>query len=59
VDVACKDKAARRWCENATRLTETPWRYIKVLQKEFQALQPKTLADITAIEAGETGLFGQ
>lgn len=39
-DVSHKDRAARLWCENATRLTGTPWVYLKVLQSEFEKLLP-------------------
>ena len=46
VDVANKDRAAILWCENATRLTETQWQYIKVPQKEFEKLQPTEFADV-------------
>jgi type III restriction enzyme len=49
VDVLRKDFAAIRWCENATALTETKWRYIKIPQKEFEALQPARLADLAAL----------
>jgi len=57
VEVACKDKAARLWCENATALTGTEWHYVKVRQTEYGQLAPQTLNDLRAIEAGETGLF--
>ncbi len=46
VDVANKDRAATLWCENATRLTGTQWRYIKVPQREFERLQPTDFADL-------------
>jgi type III restriction enzyme len=46
VEVQHKDRAARLWCENATLLTGTPWRYLKVPQKEFQKLQPGDFADL-------------
>lgn len=46
VDVANKDRAAILWCENATRLTGSQWRYLKVPQKEFEALQPAEFADV-------------
>ena len=49
VDVLRKDVAAVRWCENATKLTETQWKYVKVPQKEFEALQPSRLADLAAL----------
>ena len=46
VDVANKDRAATLWCENATRLTSTHWRYLKVPQKEFEKLQPDEFSDV-------------
>lgn len=45
-DVSHKDHAALLWCENAAQLTGTPWRYLKVMQKEFETLKPDTLADL-------------
>jgi len=50
VDVLRKDVAALRWCENASTLTKTSWKYIKVPQKEFQALQPARLSDLVALQ---------
>jgi type III restriction enzyme len=58
VDVARKDDAARRWCEDATRLTGMAWRYLKVRQKEFEALHPRTLVELQAIDDAKMGLFG-
>lgn len=49
VDVLRKDVAAIRWCENASSLTRTNWKYTKVPQKEFEALQPSRLADLAAL----------
>lgn len=49
VDVLRKDVAAVRWCENATRLTSKEWKYVKVPQKEFEALQPSRLADLVVL----------
>ena len=46
VDVANKERAAILWAENATRLTGTEWRYIKVPQKEFETLQPSEFGDV-------------
>lgn len=59
IDVAHKDKAARRWCENAAALTGTSWQYIKVLQTEFAQLQPRTLADLRNIQEGAAGPFAR
>ena len=43
-EVAHKDQAARLWAENATALTGTTWKYLKVPQKEFEVLQcPKRI----------------
>lgn len=47
VDVANKDRAARLWCENATRLTGTSWHYIKVPQKEYEKLAPTEFGEVT------------
>jgi len=49
LDVLRKDVAAVRWCENATKLTNNHWRYVKVPQKEFEALQPSQLSDLAAL----------
>lgn len=48
-DVAFKDRAALLWCENATVLTGTPWRFLKVPQKEFEKLEPSDFADLEAL----------
>jgi type III restriction enzyme len=50
IDVLRKDAAAARWCENASELTGTLWRYLKIPQKEFQTLQPAKLADLKALQ---------
>ena len=55
LDVSHKDRAARLWCQNATRLTGTEWRYIKIPQKEFESLQPDEFEDLIALEP--VGLF--
>lgn len=49
IDVVRKDVAAARWCENATKLTGEDWKYVKVPQKEFGALQPSRLADLAVL----------
>ncbi len=50
VDVSHKDRAAALWCENATLLTGTPWRYMKVPQKEYESLRPDEFDDLIALE---------
>jgi hypothetical protein len=42
--------AAKNWCKNATRLTKTEWRYIKVPQRAFEALQPSRLEHLRALD---------
>ena len=49
-DVAYKDAAAMQWCENASSLTASQWRYLKVPQKAFELLQPSRLADLKALQ---------
>jgi type III restriction enzyme len=44
-----KANAATLWCENASELTSKTWKYLKVPQKEFERLQPETLADLGAV----------
>ena len=50
IDVKLKDNAAISWCAHATELTGTHWKYMKVLQKEFETLHPEDFAELqTAI----------
>ena len=46
IDVAHKDRAAQIWCDSATLLTGTAWRYVKVPQNEFTKLQAGDLDDV-------------
>jgi len=50
VNVANKDRAAKLWCENTTRLTAKPWEYLKVLQTEFTRLQPTSFSDLLILK---------
>jgi len=50
IDVRHKDRSASLWCENATLLTGTEWVYRKVLQKEFERLQPIDFEDLIALD---------
>jgi len=49
INVANKDRAALLWCENATTLTGQPWKYLKVRQSEYAALQPSDMADLQTL----------
>ncbi|MGI8748088.1 MAG: hypothetical protein ACR2J4_07060, partial [Deinococcus sp.] len=57
-EVQFKDRAALLWCENASALTPARWRYLKVPQKAFKALQPESLAELQTLRAGGP-IFGQ
>jgi type III restriction enzyme len=48
-EVSQKDAAAENWCENASALTGTVWRYRKVPQKGFEVLQPSHFTDLAAL----------
>jgi len=46
LEVGFKDRAAKMWCENATKLTGELWQYVKVPQKEYEKLQPVEFSDL-------------
>lgn len=48
VEVKLKDNAAINWCNTATELTGTKWKYLKVLQKEFEGLRPDDFEELLA-----------
>jgi len=48
-NVKHKDRAAKRWCEDATKLTGKNWKYMKVPQKVFEQLRPSLLSELSAI----------
>ncbi len=55
LDVALKDRRARRWCEDATRLSGRGWAYEKVSQRTFEAYTGQDLDGLrrfVAIDAG-------
>jgi type III restriction enzyme len=58
VNVANKDRAARLWCENATKLTGKPWGYVKVRETEYKQLQPSLFGDVTFLGASPAGERG-
>jgi type III restriction enzyme len=49
VNVANKDRAAKLWCENTSRLTGKPWNYVKVLQTEYNNLQATQFSDLLVL----------
>ncbi|MCS7005822.1 MAG: hypothetical protein NZM38_10930 [Cytophagales bacterium] len=48
IEVKMKESAAYRWCKVATDLTQKNWFYLKVLQKDFDALQPEDFSELVA-----------
>jgi type III restriction enzyme len=46
VNVAYKERAARLWCENSTKLTGLKWAYPIVRRTDFQRLQPTEFSDL-------------
>ncbi len=48
-EVSHKDRAAERWCENATQLGGVEWRYLKVMQKSFEELKAESFAELLAL----------
>ena len=56
IEVANKDRAARFWAQQATRLTGQDWRYVKALQEDFEAQAPHTFAECArmAVKAAES-----
>jgi type III restriction enzyme len=56
-DVQNKDRAATIWAESATELTGKQWRYVKVLQKTFNDLQPITFEDCAYMGMMQLSMF--
>jgi len=55
LDVALKDRRARRWCEDATRLAGREWAYEKVGQKVFDAYTGEDLEGLRRFIAAAGG----
>lgn len=49
LDVLQKDKYAKLWCDKASALSGTKWIYIKVMQKDFEELQPSSLEELQGL----------
>ena len=46
IEVPLKDKRAKIWCEDATKLTHKSWRFIRVDQKEFNKHYWRSLKEL-------------
>ncbi len=58
LDVALKDRRARRWCEDATRLAGRAWAYEKVPQKLFDVFAGDTVEGLRRFLAA-SGVSGE
>jgi len=47
VEVILKDNAALNWCDAAAKLTGAEWRYLKVLEKDFERLNPGNFTELS------------
>lgn len=56
-EVINKDRAATLWAESASNLTGQVWLYVKVLQREFERLQPAQFADLAYIGQMQMSMF--
>lgn len=56
-DVRNKDRAATVWAESATDLTGQQWQYVKVLQRDFNQLQPTTFEDCAYVGVLQSSMF--
>ncbi len=54
LDIAVKDRRARRWCEDATRLAGRQWLYQRVDQELFDAYRGRTVQGLLRFLAAET-----
>jgi len=46
IEVQLKDNAAVNWCNTTTELTGKNWKYLKILQKEFEMLHPQSFEEL-------------
>lgn len=56
-EVRNKDRAATIWADSATQLTGNQWRYVKVMQKTFNDLQPVSFEDCAYMGAVQPSMF--
>jgi len=54
IEVQLKDERAKVWCEDATRLTQRDWRFIRVDQKEFERHYWESLKELFKIQKKES-----
>jgi type III restriction enzyme len=52
-DVPHKDRAAKLWCEYVTDLTNMPWQYLKIPQREFTQLEPNEFSDLSVFKTDQ------
>ncbi len=57
IEVENKDRSTAIWVEQATALTGQEWRYVKVLQIDFQDQAPATFAECVQLGLEQVSLF--
>ncbi len=45
------------WADNATVLTDVDWRYVKVMQRDFEQLQPAQFSDCAYLGQTHGSMF--
>lgn len=55
--ITTKDRAATIWADNATVLTDVDWRYVKVMQRDFEQLQPAQFSDCAYLGQTHGSMF--
>jgi type III restriction enzyme len=48
LDVAYKNSRAEKWCEDATCLSGTEWRFLMIPQKQFEKIHPQRFSDLVS-----------
>lgn len=48
LDVQFKNARAEKWCEDATRLSGTEWRFLMIPQKQFEKINPQKFSDLVS-----------
>jgi len=59
LDVALKDRRARRWCRDASDLSGREWAYEKVRQKVFEAYTGDSIDGLRRFIAAGSGQSDQ
>ena len=56
IEVPVKDQRMRQWCQSASKLTDSEWRYVKITEALFDAGNWSTIAELERAAATEPQL---